>query len=184
MGDGMTDPFADVRDKRMNELNDEQQDRASELWCRANIDWMSDYNQPQYKAMFRIIDRLRAPQNDLTFNQFRVINVARCLRWHPQGIESWSASDWMTAIMGELGEVASLIKMRNRERDGLPGNKFSPTSKQIADEVADVFAYLDLFAACKGIDLGRAVAEKFNEVSERLDFPERITIDDRFQQGG
>jgi len=118
----------------------------------------------------------RQPEREavLTFDEFRRANVARCIKWHPAGIESWSASDWMTAIMGELGEAASLIKMRNRERDGLPGNKFSPTQKQIADELADVLTYLDLLAAMQGIDLGRAAVEKFNEVSERVGFPDRI----------
>jgi NTP pyrophosphatase (non-canonical NTP hydrolase) len=112
--------------------------------------------------------------NPLTFDAFRQVNVSRCLRWHPAGIESWSPSDWITAIVGELGEMASLIKMRNRERDGLPGNKFSPTDEQIAKEAADVFIYLDLFCAANGIDLGAAVKQKFNEVSERVGFPEHI----------
>lgn len=115
--------------------------------------------------------------NELTFNQFRTANVARCLKWHPAGIESWSSSDWLTAIMGELGELASLIKMSNRERDGLPGNKFSPTQRMVADEVADVLTYLDLFAASQGIDLGIAAIRKFNEVSERVGFPDRIIMD-------
>lgn len=113
----------------------------------------------------------------LTFNEFRAANVERCLKWHPQGIESWSSSDWLTAVTGELGELASLLKMRNRERDGLPGNKFSPTQKQIADELADVLTYLDLLAAALNVDLGRAAIEKFNEVSERVGFPDRIEVD-------
>lgn len=112
----------------------------------------------------------------LTFDAFRQANVARCLKWHPQGIESWSPSDWLTAVTGELGELASLLKMRNRERDGLPGNKFSPTDKQIADELADVLTYLDLLAAALGVDLGKATVEKFNEVSARVGFPDRITL--------
>ena len=112
----------------------------------------------------------------LTFQQFREANRTRCLRWHPEGIESWSDSDWMTAIVGELGELAGLIKMRNRERDGLPGNKFSPTDRQVADELADVLTYLDLLAATLGVDLGRAAAQKFNEVSERVGFPDRIEL--------
>jgi len=88
----------------------------------------------------------------LTFAAFREANLSR----HPAGIESWSASNWIAAIVGELGELASLIKMR----DGLPGNKFSPTDEQIAKEAADVFTYLDLFCAANGIDLGRVVAER------------------------
>jgi NTP pyrophosphatase (non-canonical NTP hydrolase) len=114
----------------------------------------------------------------LTFDAFRAANATRCLRWHPEGIE-WSASDWMTAIVGELGELARLIKMRNRERDGLPGNKFSPTDEQIGKEAADVLTYLDLFCAMHGIDLGRAAAMKFNEVSQRVGFPDRIEVDER-----
>jgi NTP pyrophosphatase (non-canonical NTP hydrolase) len=82
----------------------------------------------------------------------------------------------LTAITGELGELASLIKMRNRERDGLAGNKFSPTHKMIADEIADVLTYLDLLAEVMGVNLGRAAAEKFNEVSERVGFPDRIVL--------
>lgn len=112
----------------------------------------------------------------LTFEAFRRANVARNNRWHPTGVNGWSSSDWLTAITGELGELASLVKMRNRERDGLPGNKFSPTDQQIADEVADVVTYLDLFAESLGIDLGKAAAEKFNEVSRRVGFPERIEL--------
>lgn len=112
----------------------------------------------------------------LSFAAFRRANVARCLKWHPAGIESWSPSDWLTAVTGELGELASLLKMRNRERDGLPGNKFSPSNKQVADELADVLTYLDLLAAALGVDLGAAAVEKFNEVSERVGFPDRISI--------
>lgn len=112
----------------------------------------------------------------LTFDAFREANVRRCIKWHPQGIESWSPSDWLTAVAGELGELASLLKMRNRERDGLPGNKFSPTDKQIADEVADVLTYLDLLAYVLGVDMGKAAAEKFNAISERVGFPDRINV--------
>lgn len=118
----------------------------------------------------------QAGQQPLTFDGFRQANVARCLRWHPGGLESWSASDWLTAVTGELGELASLLKMRNRERDGLPGNKFSPTDRQIADELADVFTYLDLLAAALHVNLGIAAAEKFNEVSARVGFPDRIDV--------
>lgn len=112
----------------------------------------------------------------LTFEGFRAANVARCVKWHPNGISSWSPADWLTAVTGELGELASLLKMRNRERDGLPGNKFSPTDKMVADELADVLTYLDLLAEALKVDLGRAAVAKFNEVSERVGFPDRINL--------
>lgn len=112
----------------------------------------------------------------LTFTAFRKANVARCIKWHPEGIESWSPSDWLTAVTGELGELASLLKMRNRERDNLAGNKFSPTDKQIADELADVLTYLDLLAAVLKVDLGDAAIVKFNEISERVGFSDRLPL--------
>jgi NTP pyrophosphatase (non-canonical NTP hydrolase) len=117
----------------------------------------------------------------LNFDAFRAANVARCIKWHPAGIASWSPSDWLTAVTGELGELASLLKMRNRERDGLPGNKFSPTDKQVADELADVLTYLDLLAAVLGVNLGQAAVSKFNEVSERVGFPDRIAAQPQAQ---
>lgn len=112
----------------------------------------------------------------LTFDQFRKANVARASKWHPQGIESWSPCDWLAAVTGELVELASLIKMRNRERDHLAGNKFHPTDEMIAKEIADVFTYLDLMAASLGIDMADCIVSKFNEVSERLGFPDRIEL--------
>lgn len=117
---------------------------------------------------------MKSSAETLTFEEFRQANVERCIKWHPQGINSWSPSDWLVAVTGELGELASLLKMRNRERDGLPGNKFSPTQKQIADELADVLTYLDLLAEALGVDLTSAVIEKFNEVSQRVGFSDRL----------
>ena len=114
----------------------------------------------------------------LTFGSFRAANVSRCEKWHPAGIGSWSPSDWLTAAMGELGELASEVKMHNRVRDGLAGNKeeLSPNERRrrMANEAADVVTYLDLFCAERGIDLGDALIRKFNEVSERVGFPERL----------
>lgn len=142
---------------------------------------MSELNQDTARKLIAALgpanDAKQPKPKPLTFDAFRAANVARCLKWHPEGIESWSPSDWLTAVTGELGELASLLKMRNRERDGLPGNKFSPTDRQIADELADVLTYLDLMAAALGVNLGRAAAAKFNEVSKRLGFPDRIELD-------
>lgn len=156
-----------------------------ELTQTAIVD--DDYPEVRHRyecALRRLLDACKAngrtPERAcggaLTFAEFRKANAARCVRWHPQGIGSWSSSDWLTAVTGELGELASLIKMRNRERDSLPGNKFSPTKKQIADEIADVLTYLDLLAESLGVDMGRAAVVKFNEVSERVGFPDRIKI--------
>ena len=117
----------------------------------------------------------------LTFDEFRETNVARCKRWHPDFLEatdqSWTGADWSNAMCGEAGEAANVVKKLRRidaklqgavdpERDVLVG--------MLADELGDVFAYLDLLGAFYGIDLGEAAARKFNRISEREGFPERI----------
>ena len=117
---------------------------------------------------------INVKNDSLTFAAFRQINLKRCNRWHPNGINSWSYSDWLTAVTGELGELASLIKMKNRERDDLVGNKFSPTDKHISNEIADILIYLDLLAASFNINLENAVKSKFNDTSSRVGFPERL----------
>lgn len=104
------------------------------------------------------------------------INLQRCLRWHPDGIKSWSLSDWAVALAGEAGELCNVIKKMNRVRDGLVGNKAGEADfrTQLKNEIADVYLYLDLICAREGIDLAEAVRDKFNEVSERIGAPERL----------
>lgn len=89
----------------------------------------------------------------MNLREFSKLNEQRCQRWHPHGLNSWSSADWLTAVVGELGEVASLVKMMNRQRDGLVGNKFEPTVEMLGKELADVFCYTDLYATAAGFSL-------------------------------
>lgn len=91
-------------------------------------------------------------------------------------LSSWSSSDWMTAITGELGEAANIVKKLNRVRDGVPGNKETAEELQsmLKDEIADVAIYLDLFAQSLGLDLGDVITEKFNKTSVKIGSPERL----------
>jgi len=104
------------------------------------------------------------------------INFARCLRWHPDGIESWSLSDWAVALAGETGELCNVVKKLNRVRDGLAGNKETEAelTAQLGDEIADVFLYLDLFCRRAGFNLETVIRAKFNSTSVRLGMPERL----------
>jgi len=108
--------------------------------------------------------------------QFSKLNRQRSDRWHPAGLNSWSLSDWAVALSGETGELCNVIKKLNRSRDGLVGNNASDSElrAQLADEIADVFCYLDLIAQAAGVELDEAVRIKFNKVSDRNGFPERI----------
>jgi NTP pyrophosphatase (non-canonical NTP hydrolase) len=108
----------------------------------------------------------------MNFADFSALNKLRCEC--PTGfnhsLNSWSLSDWMTALMGEVGEAANITKKLNRIRDGIPGNKETEEElkKGLKEEIADVFIYLDLVAQSQGLDLETIVCDKFNKTSDKL----------------
>lgn len=89
-------------------------------------------------------------------------------------LNSWSGSDWMTAILGELGEAANIQKKLNRVRDGIIGNKETPEHlrEKLSDELGDVYIYLDLFCQSQGIDLEQAVLRVFERKSLEIGYIE------------
>lgn len=80
----------------------------------------------------------------------------------PDGSD-WSRPEWCNAVLGELGELANLLKKVQR-RD----MTMDEARPDIAKELADVQTYLDILAHQCGVDLGKATIEKFNAVSERV----------------
>jgi hypothetical protein len=85
----------------------------------------------------------------------------------------WSPSQWLQAVVGELGEFANVRK--KFERGELTFDEYEVQAKK---ELADVQTYLDILAlrcldegdkvCSKGVDLGQATIDKFNEVSHRV----------------
>ena len=114
----------------------------------------------------------------LAFAAFSEANRRRCES--PEGfnhkLEDWSESDWMTALVGEVGEAANIVKKLNRYRDGVPGNKESEAAlrDKLRKELGDVFVYLDLMAQKLGFNIGAAAVEVFNAKSRELGYPEII----------
>lgn len=114
----------------------------------------------------------------MNLKEFSRVNRERCES--PQGfnhaLNSWSLSDWITALVGELGEAANVAKKLNRVRDGIPGNKETEAElrEKFARELADTFIYLDLTAQAAGIDLPAVVAAVFNAKSEQIGSPIRF----------
>jgi NTP pyrophosphatase (non-canonical NTP hydrolase) len=108
---------------------------------------------------------------DLGFDELRAANVKRCREFrnaqgvmcHPEGVDGWSPSQWMVAVVGEVGETANILKKVERGDFTLESVR-----EDLRRELADVQTYLDLLAASLGVDLGRATVDKFNEVSERV----------------
>lgn len=108
------------------------------------------------------------PKNDgLTFAQLARANDARSKALFPA--DDWSLTDWATAALGELGEAANVIKKIRRGDFALQDAR-----KSLAKELADTVAYLDLLAERANIDLGQAVAEKWDEISRRRGYPKMI----------
>lgn len=109
----------------------------------------------------------------MNLDKFNELNWQRAQLWHKD--KAWSLSDWMTATLGELGEAANVVKKLNRIRDGLAGNKEGVTEQtlraDLADEIADTFIYLSLFATAANINLSEAVVSKYNRTSQRLGMP-------------
>lgn len=114
----------------------------------------------------------------MDMSAFSRYNRERCES--PQGfnhkLTDWSLSDWMTAVTGELGEAANIVKKLNRIRDGIPGNKETEDElwDKLGRELADVFIYLDLMIQRLGLNLSTIVKEVFNAKSEQIGSSIRI----------
>jgi len=104
------------------------------------------------------------------------INVQRCNRWHEGGVDDWTPERWITAIVGELGEMANIRKKLFRIADGMVGSTESieELTEKEADEWADTMLYLLLFAAARRIDPNEALIRVFNRKSQQLGFPEML----------
>jgi NTP pyrophosphatase (non-canonical NTP hydrolase) len=115
----------------------------------------------------------------LTFDALRAVNVPRRDRWHGQGSDPWTCADWSNALCGEAGELANVVKKIRRQQTGARNEGDPPMAVlelMAAAELADVVIYCDLLAAHFGVDLGAAVANKFNIVSKKFGFPERLGV--------
>lgn len=130
--------------------------------------------------------------DELTFDQVTATNRERCERWHP-GFDyppmltedsdpvvlfgQWNGADWSNAMQGEAGEAGNVVKKLRRKDGGLRGAvdpERDELLRMLGDELADTFLYLDLLATYYAIDLPAAIVRKFNAISEREGFPERL----------
>ena len=123
--------------------------------------------------------------NGLRFTTLRWANLLRLPefrnshgeRVHAPDGSDFSDAQWLQAVVGELGEYANLKK--KVERGDLTLEEARPG---LAKELADVVTYLDILAFRHGIDLGEAVQQKWNEVSERVGVDLRIENDRVIEQ--
>ena len=103
----------------------------------------------------------------LSFEEFRKMNAARRQEQAGGGTEeSWFLTEWTNALAGEAGELCNFAKKIRRARPKDPTLEESKTD--LAHELADIVTYADIIATKLDIDLGEAVRQKFNIVSERV----------------
>lgn len=117
--------------------------------------------------------------DSLTFERLATANVNRALRWHPGGLDEWSVSDWLLAMCGEAGEAANAGKKLKRLMSGIQQHGNTPADLEAAidavvGELADTVIYADLCCTRVGRTLADAIVSKFNAISEREGFPERL----------
>lgn len=118
----------------------------------------------------------------LTFERFETVNAQRLARWHDGDIDDWTLGDWGNALAGEAGEACNAIKKLRRMESGLVGtnkthNNFASREEAVAAigmELADTVTYCACIAKKLGISLGDFVALKFNIVSDRYGFEEKL----------
>lgn len=122
-------------------------------------------------------DRRRESQVTLTFDELAETNRTRCQKWHNPDTEPWTGADWSNAMCGEAGEAANVVK-KLRRCETRTSSPMDPPEDQLrralSHEIADVILYAFLLADHYDINVERAVIEKFNLVSERQGFPDRL----------
>jgi NTP pyrophosphatase (non-canonical NTP hydrolase) len=124
--------------------------------------------------------------------RLRVQNATRKVRWHGPDTEEWSLADWSNAMQGEAGEVGDVIKKirRAQTRTGPQTMADVPALLEELDhEMADTLIYLDLLDSeanalrrqlglPESTTLVPAVVRKFNIVSDKQGFPEKLYVED------
>ncbi len=126
--------------------------------------------------------------NGLSFKTLELANVQRIPTFKNRLGEpahstndgsDWTLSDWVLATVGELGELANVLKKIKRgDYNDRPGD----AAQDAADEIADVQIYLSILAYRMRAELGipeyeECIVHKFNVVSERVNSPIRLCDD-------
>jgi NTP pyrophosphatase (non-canonical NTP hydrolase) len=103
------------------------------------------------------------------FHALRCVQLARCARWHEEGLAFREPAGWHQAACGEVGEALGMFVEHQRLATLASGyEELAPGGRMLADvklkrrpdvrdalldELADVACYLDLFAASLNLDL-------------------------------
>lgn len=118
----------------------------------------------------------------LTLKQLSEVNLKRAQRWHSGSLDTWSIQDWLLALCGEVGEAANIgkklrrleSKYESKNDAGRQIDSYQQAIDELGNELADSLAYLDLCATRCGINLEQVFIKKFNEISNKYGFEEKL----------
>ncbi|EEE43363.1 MazG-like family protein [Roseibium alexandrii] len=110
----------------------------------------------------------------MKFSDLREANITRQKEW--PGNDQADIAFRGLEVAGEFGEVAEALKKYLRGTRGIKGS--TADLQDVADEMADAIIALDLLADQMGIDLGAAVAQKFNRTSKKYGLVTRLPASD------
>lgn len=102
----------------------------------------------------------------MKLDELRTANQTRALEWDTN--VSMTALFHSNELAGEVGEACNVVKKLERERLGIVGSRAKV--EDLAEELADIVIVADLLAAKFNIDLGIAIARKFNKTSKARGF--------------
>lgn len=114
--------------------------------------------------------------SDLTIRELQEINAHRKEEWH-KNMLPWTLGDWGNAMAGECGEACNVIKKIRRQQCGQKGTldpDITTLRFDLGEELADTMLYLLLVAQEAGLDMEEEIRGKFNSVSIREGFPQRL----------
>jgi NTP pyrophosphatase (non-canonical NTP hydrolase) len=98
---------------------------------------------------------------DLTFKKFQKINAKRSQEIYPDN--KFDEYFYGLALAGEVGEACNILKKIKRGSKKLD----EKTLEELRHELGDIATYLALLADRLGVQLDKAIVEKFNLVSNK-----------------
>lgn len=186
----------------MSDLMTDEQFKAGIDWMIEHAGEGEGYADLDWAAKcLEVLQRAQQNPNSMTVGRLVAANVERCKRWHPgfPDDDEWHAPDWSNAVVGEIGELAEVLEpMLMLTMMTVAGGRLANVCKKIRrvelgfanngdpdydelfamaeTETADIVHYATLIAGRLKFDLERALAVKFNIVSERQGFPDRLPV--------
>jgi NTP pyrophosphatase (non-canonical NTP hydrolase) len=102
--------------------------------------------------------------------------LAVCIEATPPALWPMDIQSGAMLVATESGKLCDVVKKLNRVRDGLPGNTAGAAQlhHQFRCRIGAIARALEVLADYCAMDLESCVAVKFNAVSERWGFPERM----------